>query len=99
MAEVYKLSWLQSVSSVANSQDVNALVNGSATVVVSDLVMTVGDVDFAFPTSASVEWWVVTHNADKSKTAESVHNTFVATNQETLLAATDLSATWISHVA
>ena len=99
MGEVYKLTWLQSVSSVANSQDVHALVNGAATVVVADLVMTVGEVDFTFPTDAAVEWWVTTLNADKSKTVDSIHHSFVAANEEPLLAATNLSAVWVGHVA
>ena len=96
--ETYKLTWLQSTSSVANEQAVFAVSNGVSGIIASNLVMTVGSVLFDFDTDATVEWFVRTYNADKSKIADSVHATFVATNEEPLAAASNLASSWISHI-
>jgi hypothetical protein len=96
--ETYKLTWLQSTSSIANEQEVDAFINGVPTVIGTGLVMTVGSVSFDFDTNAQVEWFVKTFNADKSKHAESVHATFVATNEEPLAAATNLASNWFTHI-
>lgn len=95
--ETYKLTWLQSTSSVANEQEITATINGTVTVVATGLVMTVGEVQFDFDTDANVEWFVTTYNADKSKKADSVHAIFVATNEEPLAAASNLASSWIAH--
>lgn len=97
--ETYKLTWLQSTSSVANEQEVKAVIGGQPEVVIaSGLVMTVGFIQFDFDTDVNVEWFVRTYNEDKSKIADSVHATFVATNEEPLAAATNLSSAWVAHL-
>lgn len=96
--ETYKLTWLQSTSSVANEQEVLATVNGVAVVLATSLLMSNNELSYDFDTDASVDWFVRTYNGDKSKIADSVHAVFVAENQEPLAAATNLSSTWLAHI-
>jgi hypothetical protein len=95
--EVYKLTWVPSTSSTASTQDVKALVAGVATDVVLGAANTVAEQQFTFSTGAVVEWWVVTYNADKAKTAESAHATFTASDESPLVASTGLASSWVSH--
>lgn len=96
MSEVYKLTWSPSTSSIAVLQDVNGEVNGETVSIIKDVAITSGEVQTAFPTNAVVQWWVVTYNADKSKSIESGHTVFVAV--EELVAATELKHAWVGHV-
>jgi hypothetical protein len=98
MAEVYKLSWTPSVSAKARLQDVTAVIDGVETLIAVDQPMLVTEVEYTFSADAVVVWEVTTYNADKSKQAVSASNTFTVTDQEPLLAATGLSATWLRHV-
>ena len=101
--ETYKLAWMQSTSTVADSQDLLALVSsggasGIPLVIATNLGMTNFDFTYDFDTDANVEWWVRTYNSDRSKIADSVHSLFKATNEEPLAAATNLSQVWIAHI-
>jgi len=96
--EKYLLSWLQSPSDFANSQEVLATVNEASIIIATDLLMNVNGVEFDFPTDADVEWWVVTKDIT-AKTVDSVHDVFKAVNLTTLEPAINLSNAWISHTA
>ena len=96
--EVYKLSWTPSVSVKAKLQGVTAVIDGVETLIVVDQPISIAEVEFSFSPDAVVVWEVTTYNIDKSKQAMSASNTFTVTDQEPLLAATGLSATWLRHV-
>ena len=95
--ELYNLTWTPSVSSTASTQDVKSLIAGVATDIVLGLANTVAAQQFSFQTGVAVEWWVVTYNADKSKSVESAHATFTAVDQTPLAPATGLAEAWVSH--
>jgi len=97
MAEKYRLSWLQSPSDFANEQEVHALIAGAPTVIVTNQLMLVSFVEYIFPTDAAIEWWVTTVDQTGAKKADSPHDSFVAANLATLVPASALSHTWISH--
>jgi len=97
--EKYRLNWVQSTSSNANTQDVVATINGGAqTVLASGLLITTFSIEYDFEQDATIDWWVVTHNADLTQAVDSVHDIFVATNLEPLSPATGLTHEWLSHV-
>jgi len=97
--ERYRLSWVQSTSDFANSQDVQAVINGASAVPISvGQTMTVNQVTYDFPTGATVEWWIETTDDTGTKTVASVHHTFTAQNEAPLEPATGLQATWVEHI-
>jgi hypothetical protein len=76
--ETFKLPWFQSTSDYAKTQDILAKINGTQVSLATGLLMNVSSIQYNFLTSASVEWWIVTHHENGINTLDSVHSIFVA---------------------
>lgn len=95
--ETYALPWTQSTSDFANSQDIVAKINGTQTVLVAGLLMSVATTSYNFPTDATVEWWITTYHQNGVAKLDSAHANFVAANKATLSPAVPGVATWVKH--
>lgn len=102
--ETYMLSWVPSVDARAAQQNIFAIIGGAPAIALNASVFdnTVTSLQYDFDMDANVEWYVQTLNADGSLTVESVHATFVATNQtppSPLTPATGLKEAWVMHIS
>jgi len=96
--EVYRLSWTQSPSTFLETQKVMATINGGPPQQLgTDLLANVSQVEFEFTSNATANWWIVSIG-DNASTAESVHWTFTAANQATILPATGGQSVFVRHV-
>jgi hypothetical protein len=97
--EKYRLSWTPSIDDQANEQTIKATIDGgSVQTLAGPLLMNVNTIDFNFPTGAQISWFVTTVDVTGTKTADSQHDVFQATNQAPLLPATNLAHAWVQHI-
>jgi hypothetical protein len=61
------------------------------------LAMTANNIVFDFVSGDQVEWWVRTRG-DNATQADSLHDSFAAINQQSVLPATGLTHTFIQHI-
>jgi len=104
--ELYALSWTPSTSPqalIAKQQVLATIGTGTETPLVPngetspDLAVGLATAEFQFDTDAQVSFVVATFGADGS-VVRSDPFAFVAADHEAIVAATGLSATWVSHV-
>jgi len=96
--ERYKLKWVPSVSSFANSQYALVKVDGGVEQPSDVQNMNVSSLIYAFPTGAAISWRVKTVDDTGSKEAFSAVHTFTAENLEPLAEATGLNVEYLGHI-
>jgi hypothetical protein len=75
--ERYRLEWLQSISTIAKSQDVFVRANNRIYTISSELSMLEFFTEYNFPSGSLVEWWVRTYDSRNYAFADSEHNMFI----------------------
>lgn len=93
----YKLMWVPSVSPFATIQNIKATINGASVVLASSIALGTFEIAHIFAEGDTVDWYVETVG-DNGKTANSLHDSFIALNESTPLAASGLTRLFIEYL-
>jgi hypothetical protein len=97
--EIYTATWVPSTSTFVEKQQVFVGLNGATpTQVLTDLPSSTETIDLSLETGAVVEVFIRTIG-DNETQADTPIVSFTATNEEKVVAATNLSVAWKSHSA
>lgn len=93
----YKLTWVPSPSPWATSQTVKGTVNGSAQTFLASAPLSVVELDVTFTESDVVDWFV-SSVGENGLSADSVHDSFTASNLSVPAPATGLGHQFVEFV-